>query len=147
MLRVCRHPQKRFAYGQECVSRGGSDARAAIEKPACQHVNKCDRGHVHDDKTDMDAGNRLSEQSHNQGVGRVDAGEFHIVGLQVWRNTVKHELAHVSIFAFVSLERHVEDANANDGDCQRYDRDSQPGPTAADVDVFYFCFRRWRFVT
>jgi len=47
----------------------------------------------------------LAENGHDNGVRGVSPRKLHIGRDAVWRDTLQHELAGVSVFTFVALER------------------------------------------
>src|SRR6266705_60558 len=61
----------------------------------------------------MNAPGSLAEQSHDQGVHRVSAREFHVVRLTIGRDTLKQELRHVGVFPFITFKRKLQEPHAN----------------------------------
>ena len=59
----------------------------------------------------MHSRGRLTEKSHDQSVGRINAREFHVVSQLIWRNSLEKKLAGVGILAFVALEWNLEKTN------------------------------------
>ena len=78
----------------------------------------------------MDAGRGLAEEGHDDGVGGVGAGQFHVVGFLVGRNALQDELSGVGVFAFVAFEGHVAQPDANGKNKEDCQPDQKPGRVA-----------------
>ena len=87
----------------------------------------------------MDSPDRLSENGHDGGISRVDAGKFHIVSQLVWGNALQHELSCVGVFALVAFKRNPEKSNP-DGKRERKGeyRQNPPGPRRDAAIAFGF---------
>ena len=53
----------------------------------------------------------LAEYRHDQRIGGIGSRKLHAVGERVWRDPLQHQLAGVSVFAFVALQRNVQKSN------------------------------------
>jgi hypothetical protein len=58
----------------------------------------------------------LTERPHDHGIGGIGAWKLHVIGELVRRDTLQHQLASISIFALVTLERNPEESYSDDGD-------------------------------
>src|SRR6266705_6615113 len=75
----------------------------------------------------MNSTDRLSEERHDQSVSGIGSGKFHVVGELVWGDTLQHELAGISVLAFVALEWNSEQSNSDrDSDAKSDYRQSPP---------------------
>src|SRR6266581_1210879 len=75
----------------------------------------------------MNSTDRLSEERHDQSVSGIGSGKFHVVGELVWGDTLQHELAGISVLAFVALEWNSEQSNSDrDSDAKNNYRQSPP---------------------
>ena len=76
----------------------------------------------------MDAGRRLAEQLHDDRIGGIRAGKFHVVGEFVRRDALQHELAGVGVFALVALERKIQQPQPDGGDDDKRRHHEPPRP-------------------
>jgi len=65
---------------EESVSSGGGDTGRGGEEWAAQEEDEHDGSRIEEEEAQMDLGDRLAEDRHDEGVGGIDAGEFHIEG-------------------------------------------------------------------
>ena len=70
----------------------------------------------------MNSSDRLPEDSHNHRISDIDSRKFHIVGQRIGRDTLQHELASVSVFSFIALERDPQQSESNQDDEGDYEQ-------------------------
>src|SRR5215208_4627664 len=113
MTRVRGEPKQRWTHGEQSKHNRGNYSARFIQHLARELEQEDGGGGVDQSQPEMYAGGGLAEERHDQGVGGVSAGKFHVVNEFVGRNTLQHELAGVSELPFVAFERHVAEADAN----------------------------------
>src|ERR1039457_2769251 len=92
----------------------------------------------------MNPDNRLSEDRHDQGVGRIGSRELHIVSQLIWRNALQHQLTRVGVFALVAFERKTEQADPDNRDHNESDRQQNPPGDAQTLKASFKGYRLWR---
>src|SRR5439155_67947 len=55
-------------------------------------------------------------------ISDIDSRKFHIVGQRIRRDTLQHELASVSVFSFIALERDPQQSESNQDDEGDYEQ-------------------------
>jgi hypothetical protein len=106
------------AEGEEAEGDGGGEGAGFIKQEASDQIDEGDGGEVDEEESEVDARGGLAEHGHDDGIGGVGAGEFHVEHLAVRRHALQDELAGVGVFALVALQRHVEQAQTH-GDHQK----------------------------
>ena len=127
MRGVRRHAQAGRADREDRVGHGRHAGRKGIEKLAHEAVQQHDRGHVHGQQSQVDAGGRLPEDGHQGRVRDIGPRQFHVVGELVGRHALQDQLPGVGEFAFVALQGKLAEPNSHiDGKDQG---NGQQGPS------------------
>src|SRR5437667_9343858 len=61
----------------------------------------------------MNGSDCLPKERHDQRVGCIGSGEFHVVSELVRRDALQHELTSIRVFAFIALQRNRKEPDAN----------------------------------
>src|SRR5207245_9398485 len=61
----------------------------------------------------MNPSDCLSEDRHDHSISGISSGKLHVVGKFVWGDALQHELAGISVLAFVALQRNAEESNSD----------------------------------
>lgn len=121
-----------LAGGKKSVTDCCDNAGRFVENFSANQKEQEDGCGIDEGDTDVNGGIGLTEYSHDEGVGGVSSGQLHVVGLFERRHALKNELAGVGVFAFVTFERHLAQANANGQNEQNRQTDNEPGAVAEE---------------
>ena len=83
----------------------------------------------------MNPGNCLSKHRHDDSVRGIRSRKFHIVSELVWRDALQHELAGISVFAFIALERNSKEPNSDCNDESKNDYRQNPPCKLQELSV------------
>ena len=78
----------------------------------------------------MDRGRSLSEDGQDPCISGVGAGKLHVIGELVRGNTLQDKLSCISVLAFITFERHVAQANADQSNKNNYQKNESVAPVA-----------------
>src|SRR2546430_9088304 len=92
----------------------------------------------------MNANDCLPKDRHDQRVGRIGSGEFHVVSELVRWDALQHELTGIRIFAFIALQRNTKEPDAN-RDHQTEDDHCEKNPRGFQNSVAFCCLALHRF--
>ena len=67
----------------------------------------------------------FSKDSKNGRIGRINTWQLHVVGKLVGRDLLQKQLSRISVFAFVALERHLAQSEADQP--EKHDYEQQHG--------------------
>src|SRR5438128_4115180 len=113
MRRMPGRAERISAKGHQGVSRGSNPRRGGTDKLASQHENQDNGRTVDHQQTKVYSRATLPEQRHQYRISSSSAGELNAVGQLPWWNALQQQLARVCILAFISLERHVAQTEAD----------------------------------
>lgn len=93
--------------GEKGITRTGDNSGQRSEKAGCDEVEQEKGRGVYEQQADVNSVRGLAKQGKNRGVGRVSAGQLHVVGQLIRRNALEYQLTSIGIFALVAFQRHV----------------------------------------
>src|SRR6266513_5091624 len=109
MRRVTGETQDRGTHRKNGVTRRRSNSRGRIHQFSTEKKNERHSCGVYQKQAQMNSGDCLSEDRHEQSVGGISPRELHVVSQLVWRNTLQHQLTRISVFSFIPLEWNSEE--------------------------------------
>ena len=76
----------------------------------------------------MNASNGLAKKRHAERAAVIRSRQFHVVGQFVGRYPLQNQLASISVFAFITLQGHVQQAKTNEPDKEKNEQQNEPRP-------------------
>src|SRR5207253_2267060 len=100
---------------------------------------------VNHQQAQMNSTGRLAEDRHDRGIGGISSGELHVVGEFIGGYSLQHQLAGISVFAFIALQWDPQQSNPNCHHEQKNNHREKPpskshNSVALDGLAFHGCF-------
>ena len=141
MCCVTGETQDRGTHRKNGITRRRSNSRGRIHQFLTEKKNERHSCGVNQKQAQMNSGDCLSEDRHEQSVGGISPRELHVVSQLIWRNTLQHQLTRISVLSFIPLEWNSEEPNS-DRERQAKNRECQNRPCDAQgfvVDIDHVC--------
>src|SRR6516162_9563435 len=111
MCRVCSESQDCRADGENRVACSPYESRRLVYDSTSEEENQHHGRSVYEKKTQVNPGNCLAKNRHDDCVCGRRSGKFHVKREFVRRDALQHELAGISVLAFVALKGNSQETN------------------------------------
>lgn len=108
LRRMRRQPQHDWTRREQGIRGGGRDRAWHIQETPRQPVKQQDAREIHQQQTEVDARVALAKNGQQQGIGRINPREFHVVKQLVGGNALQDQLPGVGKLALVAFQRNCQ---------------------------------------